>query len=142
MTALSPYIHATGQAAEQIAFYEQVFGATSKVMTYGQMGDTSEMADKIMHGQVYFQDGSVLMIADSPEGSPETTTGQYPAIAISGAGEADMDTVTGYWEKITDGGEIVMPLERQVWGDMYGQVIDKYGVRWHFNVDAKGNSDN
>lgn len=138
MTALSPYIHATGQAAEQIAFYEHVFGATSKVMTYGEMGDQSEMKDKIMHGQVYLKTGEIIMIADSHPDAPEAITGQYPAIGFSGTGEADLESITGYWERITEGGEIIMPFAKQMWGDMYGQVVDKFGVRWHFNVDAKG----
>ena len=26
-----------------------------------------------------------------------------------------------------------MPLERQMWGDDYGQFRDKFGVVWHVN---------
>ena len=27
-----------------------------------------------------------------------------------------------------------MPLERQMWGDDYGQLVDKFGILWHVNI--------
>ena len=33
-------------------------------------------------------------------------------------------------------GSVGMPLEKQVWGDIYGLVKDKYGIEWMFNVSA------
>lgn len=27
-----------------------------------------------------------------------------------------------------------MPLERQMWGDDYGLVTDKFGISWHVNI--------
>jgi len=35
--------------------------------------------------------------------------------------------------KLSEGGEVFMPLEDMFWGAMYGVVTDKYGVEWSLN---------
>ena len=37
-------------------------------------------------------------------------------------------------DALLDGGSVVMPLERQMWGDDYGMLADKYGIPWHVNI--------
>ena len=32
------------------------------------------------------------------------------------------------------GGTVQMPLERQMWGDDYGMLVDKFGVAWMVNI--------
>ena len=31
-----------------------------------------------------------------------------------------------------------MPFEMAPWGELYGQVKDKFGIRWDVNVPAQG----
>ena len=33
-----------------------------------------------------------------------------------------------------EGGEITTPLAEQMWGDVYGDLTDKFGIIWAFNV--------
>ena len=40
------------------------------------------------------------------------------AISLSGDG----DELRGYWEKLSDGGTVTVPLEKQMWGDEFGMV--------------------
>jgi PhnB protein len=54
-------------------------------------------------------------------------------VVISLSGE-DGDELRGYWEKLTDGGTISMPLEKQMWGDEYGACIDQFGVSWMIDI--------
>lgn len=35
--------------------------------------------------------------------------------------------------KLSEGGEVFMPLEDMFWGALYGMVTDKYGVEWSLN---------
>lgn len=30
----------------------------------------------------------------------------------------------------------MIPLERQMWGDEYGLLADRYGVQWHVNISG------
>ncbi len=42
-----------------------------------------------------------------------------------------VDDVDAVWKRAVDAGcTVAMPLERQFWGDRYGQVVDPFGVRW------------
>lgn len=43
------------------------------------------------------------------------------------------ETVTeidALWEKITDGGGVMMPLDKYEWSDRYGWAIDRFGLTW------------
>lgn len=42
-----------------------------------------------------------------------------------------MSNVDDWWQRVVAAGATVaMPLERQFWGDRYGQILDPYGIRW------------
>jgi PhnB protein len=40
----------------------------------------------------------------------------------------------GRWEKLCDGGHVVMPLERAEWGGIFGMVVDRYSVTWMVSI--------
>jgi PhnB protein len=52
---------------------------------------------------------------------------------VSLSGE-DADELRGYWEKLSEGGKVTMPLERQMWGDDFGMCVDRYGTPWMVNI--------
>ena len=54
-------------------------------------------------------------------------------ISISLSGE-DADELRGYWEKLSMGGTVTTPLEKQMWGDEFGQLVDKFGISWMVNI--------
>lgn len=132
MSRMNPYIHAAGTAAEQLDYYKSVFGGETAVMTYGQMGATDETANLVMHGQLETSAGHTIMAADSQPGSPEFEGGT--AISLSAAADEDGEELRKYWEALKDGASVVVDLQQQMWGDEYGQLVDKFGVRWHVNI--------
>jgi len=75
---LNPYISFAGNAREAMEFYEQVFGGTLSLNTFGDYGDKDAPgADKIMHGMLETTSGFTLMGADTPPGmehDPATTS--------------------------------------------------------------------
>ena len=86
-----------------------------------------------MHGQLETDRGFTLMGADTPQGmehSPGT------AISISLSGD-DADVLRGYWEKLSDGGTVTMPLEKQIWGDEFGMCTDQFGIAWMVNIAGR-----
>ena len=40
----------------------------------------------------------------------------------------------GYWNKLADGGTIIMPLAQAPWGDSFGMLTDKFGTPWLVNI--------
>jgi len=37
------------------------------------------------------------------------------------------------FDQLAEGGTVVMPLAKQFWGATFGQLVDKYGIRWMLN---------
>jgi len=38
--------------------------------------------------------------------------------------------IDGVWNKLADGGKVMMPIDRYPFSDRYGWVADKYGISW------------
>jgi PhnB protein len=87
-------------------------------------------ADQIMHAQLEADNGMTLMASDTPPGMPHT---QGDNITISLSGD-DSDALHGYWDQLSQGGTVNMPLEKQVWGDEFGMCVDRFGVPWMVNI--------
>ncbi len=98
--------------------------------TFGEYGDAGPDGDKIMHANLETPDGFTLMASDTPPGM-EPSSGSSITVSLSGD---DADQLRGYWDKLTEGAEIQMPLEQQIWGDVFGQFTDRFGIRWMVNI--------
>jgi PhnB protein len=133
---LNPYINVPGgKAREAMEFYQSVLGGELTVMTFGDMGTEGDLATQVMHSQLETPAGFTLMVADAPPEMVQVTYGDNISVSLSGD---DTEELTGYFNGLADGGKITMPLEKQVWGDVFGQVVDKFGVSWLVNIAGEG----
>jgi PhnB protein len=128
---LNPYISFASSAREALEFYRGVFGGQLTLSTFGEAGAAGGPdADKIMHGQLETPAGYTLMASDTPAGM-ERTVGTHISLSLSGD---DADELRGYFAKLSDGGAVTMPLEKQMWGDEFGMCVDQFGVAWMVNI--------
>jgi PhnB protein len=128
---LNPYISFSDNARQAMEFYKDVFGGALTLSTYGEFGapDGAE-ADKIMHGMLETDNGFTLMAADTPGGT-EHIAGTNIAVSLSGDDSGDLH---GYWDKLSEGGMVSVPLQKQMWGDEFGACVDRFGISWMVNV--------
>jgi len=128
---LNPYITFPGSARDAMAYYQEVFGGDLTMNTFGEYGmqDTPQ-ADGIMHAQLETDRGFTLMASDTAPGM-EHTPGGTVTISLSGD---DIEDLRGYWEKLSAGGTVTVPLEKQMWGDEFGMCTDRFGVPWMVNI--------
>lgn len=128
---LNPYISFADNARQAMEFYNGVFGGTLTLNTFGEYGapDAPE-ADKIMHAQLETDGGFALMGADTPPGM-EHNPGDNIAVSLSGD---DAEELRGYWAKLSEGGTVSVPLEKQMWGDEFGACVDRFGINWMVNI--------
>ena len=132
ISRLNPYISFTDNAREAMEFYKTVFGGTLTLSTFKEAGvphDPSE-DDNIMHAMLVADNGIVLMGADTPTGM-QRTTGSSISVSLSGDNEAEL---TGYYEKLSQGGTVHEPLTKAPWGDTFGMFSDKFGIEWMVNI--------
>jgi PhnB protein len=131
-SVLNPYISFRDDARQALEFYQDVFGGNLNVNTFGQYGDANAPgADNVMHGQLDTDNGFTLMAADTPPGMDFNEGAGTITISLSGDDEQEL---RGYWDKLSDGGTVTMPLEKQMWGDLFGMCTDKFGVPWMVDV--------
>jgi PhnB protein len=128
---LNPYLSFPGTAREAMEFYRDVFGGNLTMSTFGELGgpDTPE-PDNIMHSQLETDRGFTLMGSDTPPGR-EYEPGSAFAVSLSGD---DADDLRGYWRALSDGGTVLVPFEKQLWGDEFGMCADRFGVQWMVDV--------
>jgi PhnB protein len=128
---LNPYISYRDNAREALEFYKDVFGGNLSINTFGEYGDpNAPEANNVMHGQLETDQGFTLMASDTPPGM-DFNPGNNITISLSGDDEQEL---RGYWEKLSEGANVTMPLEKQMWGDVYGQCTDKFGVQWSVDI--------
>ncbi len=128
---LNPYISFEDTARQALEFYREVFGGDLTLSTFGEAGATDGPdANKIMHGQLETPAGYTLMASDTPAGM-DRTVGTNISISLSGD---DADELRGYFSKLSKGGAVTMPLEKQMWGDEFGMCVDPFGIAWMVNI--------
>ncbi|MET9257707.1 VOC family protein [Streptomyces sp. NPDC003717] len=128
---LTPYLSFGGDARQAMEFYRDVFGGSLTLSTFGEFGPSdAPYADNIMHGQLETPSGFTLMGADNPPGEEHHPASGY-SVSLSGD---DADELRGYWEKLSADGSVSVPLEKQMWGDVFGMCTDRFGVPWLVNI--------
>lgn len=128
---LNPYLTFNGNCAEAMDFYAQTLGGTVEKMSFRDMGMD---VDGVMHAALSTPAGFHVFASDlAPGMGMEFIPGNTMQISISGD---ESDALRGYWDALADGGQIMMPLERQAWGDEYGMITDRFGILWHVNISA------
>jgi PhnB protein len=115
---LIPYINPS-DAAAAAEFYKKAFAATDVTPMLADDGK------RYMHCSMTIN-GSVLYMSDSfPEfGAPFVQPQGFNL-------HLQVDDPDFWWQRAVDAGcTITMPLEKQFWGDIYGQLKDPYGITW------------
>jgi PhnB protein len=131
---LNPYLNFKDNTREAMEFYKSVFGGTLTMNTFKEYHASEDPAedDKIMHAQLEAPNGITFMASDTPA-QMEFKPGNTMSMSISGDDEKEL---SGYYKKLSAGGNVVMPLEKAPWGDTFGMVNDKFGVAWMVNISG------
>ena len=132
---LNPYLNFRDNTRQAMEFYHTVFGGTLTMSTYKDLGVSPDPSEdnKIMHSMLEAENGITFMAADTPN-SMAYSQGTDMYMSLSGDNEAEL---RGYYEKLEEGGTVVQPLMAAPWGDTFGAVNDKFGVKWMVNIAGR-----
>jgi PhnB protein len=89
----------------------------------------------VMHVALPILGGHVLMGTDAPE-SMGFTVHQGNNIYINLEPDTRGDT-DHLFAALSEGGKVEMQLQEMFWGDYFGSLTDKFGIKWMFNCTSK-----
>ena len=133
-STLNPYLSFRDNAREALEFYQSVFGGVATINTFADFHASEEPDEQnlVMHGQLETTAGFTLMASDTPK-HMEYKPGSSISVSISGPAGDDAH-LRGYWEGLSDGATVTMPLEKAMWGDEFGMLTDRFGVAWMISI--------
>nr|WP_086939193.1 VOC family protein [Thaumasiovibrio occultus] len=127
MSQLRPYLFFSGACEQALVFYTECFGGevVSK-MYFSEAPTPMEGAnpDWVMHAEFKGPDFSLLM---SDGMFPASAEGSNMALCLE---LTDTAIQTQWFDALAQEGVVIMPLADTFWGARFGQVRDKFGVRW------------
>jgi PhnB protein len=134
---LNPYLNFQGNTREAMEFYQQVLGGKLDIQTFGEvpgMDVPPGYEDKVMHAMLD-ADGVVIFASEGMPGA-EVKFGDNISLCLNGSA-GDTDRLTEIFNAVSDGGTVMMPLEKQFWGDVFGMATDKFGVQWMVDIASE-----
>jgi PhnB protein len=141
MAKTSTYLNFMGNTEEAFLFYAAAFQTeiVAPIMRYGDhpvcpdlrlQGDEARL---VMHIELPIVGGHVLMGTDLTESGGRTLTiGNNVSINLQPDTRAETERL---FRELGHGGQVTMPLQDMFWGDYFGALVDRYGVRWMFNCE-------
>lgn len=123
MTAIqkiTPFLWFDDRAEEAANFYTSVF-KDSKIGQIVRNGEAVMVVDFSLGGQKF----SAL------NGGPQFKFN--PAVSFFAVCETETE-IDAAWKKLSDGGEVLMPLDKYPWSEKYGWLQDRYGLSWQLSL--------
>ena len=133
---ITPYLYFNGNCAEAVAFYEKALGVKAKVMKYSDAPPAEGYKPPpgtenfVMHACLtYRYDYTVLLCYAMPD--MPVTFGSAMSVAV----ELDKaDSVKSAFNKLKEGGTVTMEVQKTFWSELFGALVDKFGVSWMIMV--------
>lgn len=120
----------SGQAEEAMNFYTSVFDQ-SEILSITRYGANDTGKEGTVMNALFSLKGQKFMCIDSSVNHEFTFT---PAISLYVTCNTD-DEVNRFFEKLSQGGQVLMPLAAYPFSPKFGWVADRFGVSWQLNLE-------
>jgi predicted 3-demethylubiquinone-9 3-methyltransferase (glyoxalase superfamily) len=124
MQKIVPHLWFDTQAKEATAFYATLFvdsGVTNITTIKDTPSGDCDMVTFSMAGQKFM----------AISAGPYFTLNPAISLFVVFKDEAE---ITAVWEKLAEGGKILMPFNTYPWAQKYGWLQDKYGLSWQLSM--------
>ena len=145
MARVSTYLNFPRNTEQAFEFYRSVFGGefNGPIHRFADVPATPGQppmadADKalVMHVELAILGGHVLMGTDAPESMGFTVTpGNNLHINLEPDSRAEAERL---FNGLAVGGKVEMALQDMFWGAYFGNLTDRFGMRWMVNCASKG----
>lgn len=131
---INPFLMFFGDAEEAIKHYTSVFQPSEVIslVRYGEVMPKVDEADKEKVLQAVFSlKGQVFRCFDSLDKQNRHEFTPALSMFVTCDSEEEIDQA---FEKLSEEGQVLMPLEASPWSAKFGWVQDKFGVSWQLNL--------
>jgi predicted 3-demethylubiquinone-9 3-methyltransferase (glyoxalase superfamily) len=132
MNKITPFLMFEGRAREALDFYISVF-PQSEIVSVAYNEPEGPEAERTIQLASFSLNGQMFMCIDSPINHDFTFT---PAVSFYVACDSE-EEITGYFEKLSAAGQVLMPLDQYPFSEKFAWVADKFGVSWQLNLAGK-----
>ncbi len=133
---LNVYLFFPHTAREAMEFYKGVFGGELTMQTRGEVDPTApaDMKELLIHANL--EGGEVHLMGSDDDDAKKAS--QFHRMAVSLNGHSDNEAkLRKIYDDLAVGGSADHPLKKEFWGDIFGGLTDKFGIRWLINIAAK-----
>ncbi len=131
---LDTYLTFDGNCKAAMSFYRECLGGELKVQLVGDSPMASQMpdqGDKVMHSELKSEDFRIM--ASDMMGPGGIKRGNAMSLCINGVDAGELKRL---FTALSKGGTVKTQLKEEFFGT-YGDLVDKFGVAWMFQSDAK-----
>ena len=139
MKTLAAHLSFNGNCEEAFSFYKSALGGEfinkqfySDMPTNPDQPIPDELKSKIMHIEYKFDD--VVVMGSDGMGEIPLKIGNNVGLMLDLSDEKEQESI---FNKLSDGGNILMPLQDTFWGARFGAFYDKFGIVWNLNCYKK-----
>ena len=132
---IAAYLTFNGHAEEAFGFYGSVLGGT--VTNFQRFGDTphgeamsGKEKQRVMHITLQTPHG-FMMGNDHMDfmGEPYKAGNNF-SMSLHPDSEQEARAL---FEGLSQGGQVIVPLDKVFWGAFFGMLVDRFGIRWQVN---------
>lgn len=139
MKSVNPYLNFKGNAEEAFNFYQSVFGGELSIVRFkdleDNMGATGDELNKIANVTLPIGAETLLLGSDALGTWGESfQRGNDFYINLE---PENPEEAKQLFEKLSEGGQIEMPLQKTEWAEYFGMCSDPFGIRWMVNFEGK-----
>ena len=130
------YLFFDGRCDEAIEFYKKTLGAEVGMLMRWKDSPEKEMCspgneNKVMHASLKIGETRVMASDGRNTGNPKF---DGFALSVDAKDAADADRL---FNGLSDGGTVIMPLDKTFFSPRFGMTQDKFGVNWIVIVEPK-----
>jgi predicted 3-demethylubiquinone-9 3-methyltransferase (glyoxalase superfamily) len=129
VSPITPFLMFTGKAEEAISFYKTIFknAKVESIVKYGAEGPGKKGTVQLAY---FVLEGQRVMCIDSPAVHNFDFT---PSFSFFVECESE-EQLKERFEKLSEGGKVMMPVNNYGFSKQFGWASDKFGVSWQLNL--------
>lgn len=134
MLKLTPNLHFSGQCRQAMELYSRAFGASETILLSNSQADThdytspEEKRDCVYHAEMLIG-GQRIMMSDS-----DKPTGDGHPVSLVVTFGTRREVLDAY-EILSDGAEILSPIQSTTYSSCFVSLVDRFGIRWELMTE-------